>query len=135
MTLDGIGQGLHPAAVHRARGNAKRLGLRNLSIRQAPLSAMQRPDGMPGLLVTNPPYGERIGTDVAPLYTQLGDLLRRRMLGWSAGILTPAGPLSKRVGLRTQRRHVLFNGPLECRLLTFDISTEAPQGDKPTRQS
>jgi len=59
--------------------------------------------------------------------SHLGDLLRHPMLGYKVGILAPAGPLSKSVGLRVDKRHVLHNGPLECRLLEFSISEEAPQ--------
>jgi 23S rRNA (guanine2445-N2)-methyltransferase / 23S rRNA (guanine2069-N7)-methyltransferase len=127
------GTDIDPASIRITQRNAQRIGLHGLQIRQAPLSALQRPDGAPGLLVTNPPYGERLDDDAAALYPRLGDLLRRRMLGWSAGVLVPAGPLSKKIGLRTSNRHILFNGPLECRLLTFAISELAPRGEKPPR--
>lgn len=129
-----VGADIDPAAIRMARQNAKRLRLSGLSIQRAPLVQLRPPAGAPaGLLVTNPPYGERIGDEITALYTQLGDVLRRQMLGWSAGVLVPAGKRSKQIGLRSSRRHVLFNGPLECRLLTFDISPDAPKGGKPPR--
>jgi 23S rRNA (guanine2445-N2)-methyltransferase / 23S rRNA (guanine2069-N7)-methyltransferase len=78
----------------------------------------------PGLLVTNPPYGQRLGAleSLGPLYEQLGDLLRRRFPGWTAYVLTGASALAKRIGLRPSRRIVLYNGAIECRLLELPIS-------------
>jgi 23S rRNA (guanine2445-N2)-methyltransferase / 23S rRNA (guanine2069-N7)-methyltransferase len=124
-----IGSDHDPEAVATARYNCQQLGLSNLTIRRRALSDLAPPDDAPpGLLVTNPPYGERIGDErVGDLYRQLGDLLRQRMLGYSAGILAPVGPLSKAIGLRTDQRHILHNGPLECRFLTLEISQEAPR--------
>jgi len=115
-------------AISVSRYNSRQLGLANLTIKQRRLSDLRPPAGAPpGLLVTNPPYGERLNEgDLHDLYGQLGDLLRQRMLGYSAGVLAPMGPLSKAVGLRTSHRHILHNGPLECRFLTFDISEHAP---------
>ena len=114
--------------------NARQLGLEGaIRLKRAPVSALRPPPGttQPGVVVTNPPYGARLGESeaaVADVYRQLGDALRWEMLGWSAYVLAPAGPLSHAVGLRTRQRHILHNGPLECRLLVFDIHPEAPAG-------
>ncbi len=80
---------------------------------------------MPGLVITNPPYGARIGDadSLVPLYRNLGDMLRQRFLGWNAFVLVDKGPLIGRIGLKPARRHVLFNGPIECRLLEIPISS------------
>lgn len=123
-----LGFDVDPEAIAVARYNNRQLELGNLTIRKRPLSELRPPeDAPPGLLVTNPPYGERIGEgELFELYQTLGDQLRQHMLGYSAGVLAPMGPLSKSVGLRTSHRHVLHNGPLDCRFLTFEISTEAP---------
>ena len=74
-----------------------------------------------GLIVTNPPYGERIGDirELEQLYKDLGDLLKRRCTGMTAHILTASSVLAKQIGLRPHRRDILFNGALECRLLHF----------------
>jgi len=58
------------------------------------------------------------------LYAELGDILRRRFMGWTAYILTGNPALGRRIGLRTARKHILYNGPIECRLLVFPISAE-----------
>jgi 23S rRNA (guanine2445-N2)-methyltransferase / 23S rRNA (guanine2069-N7)-methyltransferase len=85
----------------------------------------------PGLVVTNPPYGARLGetTELLPLYERLGDVLRRRFVGYTACVLTGSAVLARHLGLRPRRRHPLWNGPIECRLLEFPIASEAPRSD------
>jgi putative N6-adenine-specific DNA methylase len=75
------------------------------------------------LIVTNPPYGKRLGdsANLAPLYRELGDTLKRRAAGATAWLLVGSPELAKSIGLRPSRRIVLFNGPIECRLLRFDL--------------
>jgi 23S rRNA (guanine2445-N2)-methyltransferase / 23S rRNA (guanine2069-N7)-methyltransferase len=85
------------------------------------LAELQPVGTVPGLVVTNPPYGERLEADEA-LYQQLGDLLRRNMLGWESFVLAGNAELAGRIGLKPKRRHVLFNGALECRLLEIPIA-------------
>lgn len=87
---------------------------------------------IPGLLITNPPYGERIGAeDLAGLYQSLGALLRTQFEGWRAAVLTGNPELGKRMGLRAHRFHTLYNGPIECRLLHFQVRPEAHVSDRP----
>lgn len=83
-----------------------------------------------GLLVTNPPYGERLGetADLEPLYRTLGDVLKRRFAGWRALVLTGERELAKEVGLRPSRRWVLYNGAIECRLLEYPLAETSPRG-------
>jgi 23S rRNA (guanine2445-N2)-methyltransferase / 23S rRNA (guanine2069-N7)-methyltransferase len=86
----------------------------------------------PGLLITNPPYGERIGAeDLAGLYQDLGALLREQFDGWRAAVLTGNPDLGKRMGLRAERFHTLYNGPIECRLLHFRVAPETHVSDRP----
>jgi 23S rRNA (guanine2445-N2)-methyltransferase len=79
--------------------------------------------GPTALIVTNPPYGERLGdpADLLALYRELGDALKHRAPGATAWLLVGNPALAKVVGLRPTRRIVLFNGPIECRLLRFDL--------------
>ncbi len=76
-----------------------------------------------GVLVTNPPYGVRVGEDaeLASFYPQLGDALKARFAGWRCYILTADLRLAKLIGLKASKRTPLFNGPLECRLFEFKI--------------
>jgi len=92
------------------------------------------PQGVPpGIVVANPPYGERLGntSELLPLYEQLGDSLRRRFPGWTAYLLTGSPALAKHVGLRASERYPLYNGAIECRLLEYPIDATAVQSEKP----
>lgn len=82
-----------------------------------------QPPGAASLIVANPPYGHRLGRDgdLDELYRDLGDALKRRGTGSTAWVLVGDPQLAKRIGLHAQRRIVLFNGPIECRLLRFDL--------------
>ncbi|HMI90261.1 MAG TPA: bifunctional 23S rRNA (guanine(2069)-N(7))-methyltransferase RlmK/23S rRNA (guanine(2445)-N(2))-methyltransferase RlmL [Polyangiales bacterium] len=91
------------------------------------------PDVPPGIVVANPPYGERLGntSELLPLYEQLGDSLRRKFPGWTAYLLTGSPALAKHVGLRASQRYPLYNGAIDCRLLEYPIDATAVQSEKP----
>jgi putative N6-adenine-specific DNA methylase len=76
-----------------------------------------------GVLICNPPYGERLGEEesLLPLYKGIGDTMKQKFQGWTGFVLTSNSTLAKNIGLRTARRQVLYNGPLECRLLQFNL--------------
>ena len=76
-----------------------------------------------GVLVTNPPYGERLGdtTDLAELYPKLGDWLKQKFAGWRAYFFTGDPQLAKGVRLSASKRTPLFNGKIECRLFEYKI--------------
>ena len=76
-----------------------------------------------GVLVTNPPYGERLGDvdDLASLYPKLGDVLKQKFAGWRAYFFTGDPQLAKLMRLSASKRTPLFNGKLECRLLEYKI--------------
>ena len=127
-------------AVRAALENTERAGLRgwvhfekrNLSELQNPLGASQASERLldiqasnpsVGLLVCNPPYGERLGEQdgLKSLYALLGVKLRQDFVGWKAAVFTGNPPLAKEIGINAKRSHTLYNGALECRLLRFDI--------------
>jgi putative N6-adenine-specific DNA methylase len=68
---------------------------------QQPISALTRPAGPPGLVIVNPPYGERIGDkgDLRALYATLGRVLREGFRGWRVGLITSEPPLAHATGL------------------------------------
>lgn len=79
-----------------------------------------------GLVVVNPPYGERLGeaTELPRLYAELGQQLIRCFKGWQASVFTGNPDLAKHMRLRARHYHTLWNGTIECRLLHFDVSEE-----------
>jgi putative N6-adenine-specific DNA methylase len=76
-----------------------------------------------GTIVTNPPYGIRIGeqAELAAFYPQLGDWLKRKCAGWNAYILSADMQLPKLIRLAASKRTPLFNGALECRLFEYKV--------------
>jgi len=81
------------------------------------------PPAESGILVANPPYGERLGeaAALAAFYPRLGDALKKRFVGWHGWFFSADRRLPKLIGLRPERRIPLFNGALECRLYGFPI--------------
>jgi putative N6-adenine-specific DNA methylase len=80
------------------------------------------PPAPTGILVANLPYGERLpGVDLAALYAEIGDTLKRRFSGWRAALLAADASPHQAIGLKTSRRIPLLNGNIPCKLLVFDI--------------
>jgi 23S rRNA (guanine2445-N2)-methyltransferase / 23S rRNA (guanine2069-N7)-methyltransferase len=81
----------------------------------------------PGLVITNPPYGERLGEveNLKQLYAHLGQRLREHFVGWEAAVFTGNPDLGKTMTLRSFKQYRLFNGPIPSQLLRFHIQPEA----------
>jgi 23S rRNA (guanine2445-N2)-methyltransferase / 23S rRNA (guanine2069-N7)-methyltransferase len=82
-----------------------------------------------GLVVTNPPYGERLGDreQLPQLYRTLGEVLRDRYPGWQAAVLCGDAELGHALGVRADKRYTLYNGTLETVLVTFGLrAADAP---------
>ena len=79
-----------------------------------------------GLVVANPPYGERLNDEagLTPLYTLLGEKLRAHYQGWQAALLTGNPGLGKTMGIRAVKQYQLFNGTIPSKLLLFDIKED-----------
>jgi 23S rRNA (guanine2445-N2)-methyltransferase / 23S rRNA (guanine2069-N7)-methyltransferase len=125
-----VGYDADPGVVKLALGNVERARLRGVvHIERRALASCAPPRDGGGLLLVNPPYGHRIGELEAllPLYTSIGDLLKQRFVGWDAFVLTGDDELARYLGLRAVRRHVVFNGTIECRLLHYPIVQGSPE--------
>jgi len=111
-------------AVRVAIANLERAGLRGkVHFEKRELSQCDNPGSKTGLFVVNPPYGERLGEveELKPLYKQIGDTMKQKFQGWKGLVFTGSPDLAKVVGLKAARRHVLYNGPIECRLLEYEL--------------
>lgn len=112
-------------ALDQALQSFQAIGLENeIVLEQRYFEDFERPEGVEkGFLIMNPPYGDRLGEvdSLKPLYTMMGDTFKQKLKGWRAAIFTGSSELAKSVGLRATRRIPLWNGPIECRLLTFDL--------------
>ncbi|MEM6253272.1 MAG: THUMP domain-containing protein [Cyanobacteria bacterium P01_D01_bin.156] len=76
-----------------------------------------------GILICNPPYGERLGQaeNLAPFYKLMGDILKQRFKGWTAYILSGNKALTKCIGLRTARKIPIYNGSIPCQFLKYEL--------------
>ncbi len=80
------------------------------------------PPEVPGVLVTNPPYDERLKVDeISAFYQSIGDRLKQAWPGWTAWLISSNMEAWKKFGLRPSRKITLFNGPLECYFQKFDL--------------
>lgn len=123
-----VGNDASAEAIRAARANLERAGVlgRATLIRSDAFGAtrgdafsLETPPG-PGLVVVNPPHGERIGTGQEQ-WKALGDLLKQRFKGWKAAVLAGGPDRGKHIGLRPKRRIPVMNGPLEARILVFEL--------------
>ncbi|HEX9671737.1 MAG TPA: hypothetical protein VGC93_19870 [Thermoanaerobaculia bacterium] len=119
-TLRLAGRDRSAEAVRAARANLARAGLAERAEVTHGDAFDLRPPAEPGLVVVNPPYGERVGGDDEQ-WRRLGDLLKHAFRGWRAAVLAGGPGLGKGIGLKPRRRIPVWNGPLEARLLVFDL--------------
>ena len=113
------------SVAHRAKGNLERMGLSRLvSVRQQELKDLQLDADLPaGLVICNPPYGERMGDEASLvyLYQHLGEKLKQNCPGWEAAIFTGTPALVRSLGMGPKKTYSLFNGALPCKLFLYDI--------------
>jgi putative N6-adenine-specific DNA methylase len=118
-----FGADLYGRSLDNARRNLEAAGLAHLvELKQVDLLGMRAP-AESGMLITNPPYGERIGdkAELAAFYPKLGDLLKREFVGWTAHVFTGDPELPKLVRLSPSKKPVLYNGKIECRLFEYKM--------------
>ena len=121
---------INPKAVAIARANARRAHVEEAIIFDTEDFLLSEAKASGGVLIMNPPYGERLENqeDIAAFYGDIGTRLKHHYAGRSALILSSNLDALKKVGLRTSRRHKLFNGPLECRLYHYVLYDGSKKG-------
>jgi putative N6-adenine-specific DNA methylase len=111
-----------PGAIQATTANAERAGvLGDLTIRQCALSAIE-PPALPGLVLTNPPYGLRIGEAgrLRDLFAQVGHLMRHRLPGWRLGLLSANPMLERQLDLPLATSWTSINGGIPVRLVVTE---------------
>ena len=128
------------AVVQRARDNIEHAGFSELvSVEHCLLDNLTNPcqgvNELPCVVVTNPPYGERMGNfnELILLYTTLGHKLKTLFKGGRAAVISTSQELLSCLRLSLDKSYRLFNGALECQLRVFNLDHEsgdqAPQAD------
>jgi 23S rRNA (guanine2445-N2)-methyltransferase / 23S rRNA (guanine2069-N7)-methyltransferase len=116
------GSDLDPQAIDSAKENARGAGVAaDIAFDLAHFESA-KPPAASGILVFNPPYDERIKVAmIAAVYRRIGDALKQNWSGWTAFIFTGNLDAAAQLGLRPSRKVRLHNGPIECRLLRYDL--------------
>ena len=123
-----------PAVILRAQENIGRLNLAKVvRVSCKPLAELQKPSHTPlplGLIICNPPYGERLGEkeSLRYLYRELGEIMLGEFAGWQGAIFTSDMDLARATGLRSHKRYALFNGALPSSVLLFDLANNELRG-------
>lgn len=117
-----FGSDISPEMIRITRQNLASADLSgNVELSSEPFQNY-KPSKEGGLLIINPPYGERLREDdIEILYQTMGDSLKQNFSGFTAWILSSDMQALKRIGLRTSRKITVFNGPLECKFVKFEM--------------
>lgn len=139
LTLPIIGYDVDPNAIKASLINLEHAGLRGFvhfekrSLAECvPPARMQQ---IPGLVILNPPYGDRIGNvkELKTVYRIMGKRLKNHFQGWRASLFTGNAELGNEINLRARSTYSLYNGALNCQLMNFIIKpqySEAIEGRK-----
>jgi 23S rRNA (guanine2445-N2)-methyltransferase / 23S rRNA (guanine2069-N7)-methyltransferase len=131
------GSDIDPRALATAAGNAQRAGVSALiRLEQHAVAGVRPLTPQPGLICTNPPYGERLGDAVQAHtgFAELGATLREHFAGWDAAILSADADSARALRLRSYRVHELWNGAIAVRLLRIDLGAPGAADDDARRQ-
>jgi len=127
------GSDLSGDALKAARANLMAHGLEQVvSLKRANVLEISAP-AKAGVIVTNPPYGVRLGERqaLAEFYPKLGDVLKKEFSGWRAYLLSADMQLPKLIRLAASKRTPLYNGALECRLFEYKMVQGGMRKKKP----
>lgn len=116
------GYDAHRDALHFSQENARAAGVGNLlTFAQRDIADFAPPEGPPGVIICNPPYGERLGEekDLRGLYQTLGHVVAERCPGWRLCVFTGNMRLAQEIGLRVEKEIRLYNGRLPCQFLCY----------------
>lgn len=122
FTFKCYGSDVSPDAIEIARKNVRSAGLsKYIDLQVLPFQQFQEPP-KPGIMVTNPPYGERISSrDLMGLYTMIGERMKHVFAGYKVWILSYKDECFEKIGLRPSEKMKVINGSLECEFRCYDI--------------
>lgn len=127
LTAEIRGYDVKPFMVKTAQTNAETAGLDDcIAVIVKEMARFTPPThhgNKIGLIVTNPPYGERLGDveQLTQLYSDFGKILRERFQNWEVAVLTGNPDLGRHLKLHAHKQYSFFNGAIPCKLLLFKI--------------
>jgi len=124
------GSDVNQNAISLSHEILKNAGFENdIDIKQVAFEDSSPPNVDGGFIIFNPPYGERIQkTDLFAFYKLIGDVLKSKYAGYEAWLISSDFGALKSVGLKTSRKIPLFNGPLECRFVKYELYKGSRKG-------
>jgi putative N6-adenine-specific DNA methylase len=120
--VDLTGIEISPNVIRKAKANILEARVEDMiKLFNADFRSWTPPEGR-GVLIMNPPYGERMDKDdLEELYGSIGTTLKKKYSGYDAWLVTSSMEGIKHIGLRPSRKITVFNGPLECKFLKFEM--------------
>lgn len=107
--------------INKARRNIRSLPfLKNIDLQVKDFQEVTKPTDF-GVVICNPPYGERIGENIEVLYQAFGDWMKQKMSGYACWLLSSNQDALKHVGLKANKTIKMFNGSLPCEFKRYDI--------------
>jgi putative N6-adenine-specific DNA methylase len=118
-----VGGELSPHVARKAIANVHNAGLEEfITVSTSAFADLEAPEG-PGMLIINPPYGERMDKDedINAVYKMIGDTLKKKWAGWTAWVITSNMEAAKFIKLTPKPKIKLYNGALDCRFLRYEL--------------
>lgn len=127
-----IGYDMDGRVLNKARDNARRAGVAHfIHFNEQPLNQLTKEKGLPdqGLIICNPPYGERLSDEVAigALYAAMGNKIKQHFANWTLAIFTGNPQQAYQFKMRAQKQYQFFNGAIESKLLLYPISQKTSE--------
>jgi len=125
-----IGSDIDAEMVTRARRNLRGLAIgRFVKTSVDAFKDVKKPSvDATGIMISNPPYGERMGEEVEEMYEELGDWMKTEMKGFNCWVISSNLDAFKELGLRPDRKIKVFNGDLECSFRKYSIYEGSKKG-------
>ena len=123
LEADIYGADISPTAIRIAEENISNAELSDyIRLKSKDFERLDPPDTEPGIIVTNPPYEERLKTgDIIGFYKMIGDTLKQKYAGYEAWVFSGNKEAIKRLGLRASKKLTFFNGSIECKFHKFEL--------------
>jgi putative N6-adenine-specific DNA methylase len=125
-------------AIENAKKNAIAAGVANLiEFSVCDFAETEIPRGVPGIILVNPEYGERLGeiSELEKTYSRIGDFMKQRCGGYFGYVFTGNLELAKKIGLKAKRRIEFYTSIIDCRLLEYELYSGSKTVPKESKES
>jgi putative N6-adenine-specific DNA methylase len=132
-----MGGEISPNVSRKAIANIHNAGLEDhITVSTSAFADLDAPE-VPGMLIMNPPYGERMDKDedINAVYKMIGDTLKKKWAGYTAWVITSNLEAAKHIKLTPKPKIKLFNGALDCRFLRYELYAGSRRRDAPDSPS